>query len=180
MNLGVTLKSAEKKFGPALPGPASSDRTLAAVRYAKGGAKKFAGIPGIHDQALFHIHFPTPIDWNLLTSKKGIPDFVNDLKESGPQGEQGREALVAGFLQKYESIREKEAKKREAAAKKIETAAKKAVAAQIKAQLAQQRQRLAPFVGEQEATLLIGNESIPLRFTITADKAGKIKISASL
>ncbi len=180
MNLGVTLKQAEKKFGPALPGPGAADRTLAAVRYAKGGAKKFAGIAGIQDHALFHIHFPTPIDWNLLTTKKGTPDFVNDLKESGPQGEQGRDAQVADFLQKYASIREKEEKKREAAAKKVEAVAKKAAAAQIKAQTAQLRQRLMPFLGEQEATLLVGSESIPLRFTITIDKSGKVKVSAIL
>ena len=180
MNLGVTLKAAEKKFGPALPGPGEADRTLAAVRYAKGGAKKFAGIPGIHDHALFHIHFPTPIDWTLLTTKKGTPDFINDLKESGPQGEQGREALVARFLQQYESIREKEHKKREAAAKKAAAAIEKSAAAELKAKLQQVRQRLAPFIGQQEATLVIGSESISLQFTITADNKGKIKIVATV
>ena len=118
MNLGVTLRAAEKIFGPALPGSAAGDHTLSAVRYAKGGSEKFAGILGIQENAKFHIHFPTPVEWNLLTTKKGTPDFVSDLKESGPQGEQGRHALVADFMEHYAAARTKLRAKQEAAAKK--------------------------------------------------------------
>jgi len=105
MNLGVTLKAAEKVFGPALPGLGTPQTTLSAVRYAEGKVKKFAGVLGIRDEAKFYVHFPLTVDWNLLKSKKGVPDFVNDLRESGPQGAQGREALVEKFV---ERVKEKE------------------------------------------------------------------------
>ncbi len=173
MNLGVTLKAAEKVFGPALPGRGAEENTLAAVRYAKGRAKKYAGIPGVHDEAKFYIHFPTPVDWSLLITKKGTPDFVSDLTESGPQGEQGREALAAQFLKKRESVREKLRQKRE----KAETAAR---AKQLKQELTEVRQRLIPFQGERNATLNLDNESVTIPIKITVDKSGKIKISATI
>jgi hypothetical protein len=162
MNLGATLKAAEKVFGPALPGRGSEEKTLAAIRYAKGGAKKFAGVIGFQEDAKFHIHFPTAIDWSLLTTKRGTPDFVSDLKESGPQGEQGREALVAAFMEKYEGIQTKLRAKRR------------------KSELAQLRGKIAPYAGEREATFSIGSESFSLPVKITVDKTGKVKIVAAL
>ncbi len=173
MNLSATLKQAEKVFGPALPGRGAEENTLSAVRYAKGRATKYGGISGFHEEAKFHIHFPTPIDWSLLTTKKGTPDFVSDLKESGPQGEQGREALIADFLEKQHGVREKLRLKRE----KAEAAAR---AKLLKQELVEIRQRLIPFQGEREATLNLGTESVTLTFKITVDKSGKVKISATI
>jgi hypothetical protein len=163
MNLGVTLKAAEKAFGPALPGPGAHDSTLAAVHFAAGKGKKFAGVTGIREDAVFHVHFPTPVDWNLLTTKKGTPDFVNDLKQSGPQGEQGRERLVAEFLEKYESLRGKRDKKRRDEQRKREAPLL--------------REKYAKWVGSHEATISISGESINLPLKITRDKAGKIKFA---
>ncbi len=166
MNLGITLKAAEKVFGPALPGPGEPESTLSAIRYAAGGTKKFAGVLGLHENAKFHIHFPTPVDWVLLETKKGIPDFINDLKESGPQGAQGREVLVAKFLPSYGGIKAKILSKQ--------------AAGKIKAELPLLRKRLAPFVGERQATLTIGSETLSLPIKITMDKKGKIKFAANL
>jgi hypothetical protein len=173
MNLGVTLKAAEKAFGPALPGSGAPEHTLSAVPYAAGKGKKFAGVMGVRENARFYIHFPTPIDWNLLKSKKGIPDFINNLSESGPQGEQGREALVSEFMARYDGLQTKLRQKQEAAKKK-------ATAAKRKEELVGVRQRLAPCIGEQQATLTIGSETVSLTVTITVDKKGKMKIVASL
>ncbi len=173
MNLGATLKAAEKVFGPALPGRGSEENTLSAVRYVAGRSTKYGGVAGFREDAKFHIHFPTPVDWSLLTTKKGTPDFVSDLKESGPQGQQGRQAQVEAFMATYQAVRAKLLEKQEAAAKK-------ALAAQRKGELAQLRQRLLPYVGENDATLLIGSESLSLPFKITVDKTGKIKITAIL
>jgi hypothetical protein len=163
MNLGVTLKAAEKIFGPALPGPADAEKTLAAVHFAAGKGKKFAGVLGIRDDAVFHVHFPTPVNWNLLTTKKGTPDYVNDLKISGPQGEQGRERLVAEFLEKYEKLREKLEKKTRDDQRKREAPAL--------------RQRYGHWVGEREAVISFGGESLALPLKITKDKSGKIKFT---
>jgi hypothetical protein len=166
MTLGATLKAAEKVFGPALPGRADERNTLAAVPFAKGKGKKFAGVLGFRDDALFHIHFPVPVDWKLLATKKGTPDFINDLKESGPQGEQGREALVGAFLAKYESMRAKLHEKELAAKRKQEAASL--------------RPRLAALKGEHEASITIGSETIALRVKVTVEKTGKIKIVAAV
>ncbi len=173
MNLGITLKSAEKVFGPALPGIGEPANTLSAVRYAGGKAKKFAGVLGLPEHAIFHVHFPTPVDWNLVASKKGVPDFVNDLKESGPQGGQGRAAEVAAFLEKYESVKAKLQAKQAAAEKKARTAKWKAESAELK-------ERLKAYLGEQQVTLMIGSESVSLPVKITVNKKGKMKIVAEL
>jgi hypothetical protein len=170
MNLGATLKAAEKVFGPALPGRGDEDKTLSAVHYAAGKGKKFAGVAGVREDAVFHIHFPTRVEWTLLRSKKGTPDFINDLKPSGPQGEQGRERLVAEFLERYEKLREK-------LRLKEETAAKKTRAAQWKKDAEQKRQNYVHWVGEREATITVGSESLTLPLKITRDKSGKIKIA---
>jgi hypothetical protein len=172
MKLGVTLKAAEKIFGPALPGRGDPDKTLAAVHFAAGKGKKFAGVAGRED-AVFHIHFPLPIDWNLLTSAKGTPDFINDLKPSGPQGEQGREQLVQEFLSKSAALQEKLQAKREAAEKKARIA-------ELKKRSAELRARCAGWLGEHEATLTIKGESVLLLMKVTQDKSGKIKFSATL
>jgi hypothetical protein len=166
MNLGVTLKAAEKVFGPALPGPAEAEKTLAAVHFAAGKGKKFAGVLGMRDDAVFQVHFPTPIDWSLLTSKKGTPDHVNDLKMSGPQGEQGRERLVAEFLEKYEVLRAKKEKK-------VRDEQRKREAPLL-------RQRYAHWVGQHEAVISIGGESLTVPVKVTKDKSGKIKFAGVL
>lgn len=166
MNLGITLKAAEKVLGPSLPGAGAETHTLSAVHYAAGKGKKFAGVLGIHPDAIFHIHFPVAVDWNLLTTKKGTPDFVNDLKQSGPQGGQGRERLVEEFLQKYEQTREKREKK--------------ARDQQRKREAPLLRQQFAHWVGEREATITIGGESLALPVKVTRDKTGKIKIAGAI
>jgi hypothetical protein len=166
MNIGVTLKTAEKKFGPALPGSDQEYNTLSAIRYAGGKGKKFAGVPGIRPEAEFYVHFPLDVDWTRLESKKGIPDFVNDLKESGPQGEQDREEKVAAFVEQYRAVRE--------------VAERKLAAANRKKEAGALRLRLAPLLGPQEVTVTIGGETFAILFKITKDKAGKIKIAGSV
>jgi hypothetical protein len=101
MKLGTTLKSVEKKFGPAVAGEGDPETTFSAVRYPAGRAKKFAGLAGRHADAVFYLHFPVPVDWTLLKSKKGIPDFINDLSLSGPQGEQHREKEAKIFRELF-------------------------------------------------------------------------------
>ena len=101
MILGTTLKTVEKHFGPALPGQAEQEKTVSAFRYAAGKGRKFAGIPGIHPEAAFYIHFPVPVDLQAIKSKKGVFDFISDLKEDGPQSDQGRYAQVEAFLKGY-------------------------------------------------------------------------------
>jgi len=172
MNLGVTLKTAEKKFGPALAGRGREEATLSAVRYAAGKGK-FAGVAGIRDDAQFYIHFPTPVDWSLLATKKGTPDFIKDLHESGPQGEQGRERLIAQFLEQHAAQREKLKLKQEAATKK-------ALATKQKKEVADLREQLAHWIGEKEASITIGGQSVNLMLKITRDKSGKLKISGSI
>ena len=162
MNLGATLNAAEKVFGPALPGPGTAENTLSAVPYLSGTRKKLGGVLGMQEGAKFYVHFPTPVDWSLLTTKKGTPDFVSELKASGPQGEQGREALVAAFMEQYGALQ-------------IKLRAK-----QRKGELIQFRERLAPYAGEREATFTVGTESFSLPFKITVDKSGKVKITATL
>jgi hypothetical protein len=98
MTLGTTLKAVEKKFGPALVGIGDPDKTFSAVRFAAGKGKKFAGVPGIRDDALFHLHFPLTVDWKQLKTAKGTPDFINNLTSSGPQGEPDREQKFQEFL----------------------------------------------------------------------------------
>ena len=173
MNLGVTLKTAEKVFGPALPGAGSAEATLSAVRYAEGKGKKYAGVLGSVENAKFHVHFPTPVDWNLLATKKGTPDFVNDLRESGPQGEQGRSAQVAAFLERYEGLRLKLRAKQDAAEKKIQLARQKD-------EILSLRKRVGHLVGVHQVNLTVGSESFSLPMKINLDKSGKLKFSASL
>ena len=98
MTLGTTLKTVEKKFGPCLPGQGEPNKTVSALRYAAGKGRKFAGIPGIHPDAVFYVHFPMPVDLSAIKSKKGVFDFISDLKEDGPQSDQGRDALVDAFM----------------------------------------------------------------------------------
>jgi hypothetical protein len=173
MNLGVTLKKAEKAFGPALPGRGDEETTLSAMWYAAGKGKKFAGLRGIREEARFYVHFPVRVDWSWLESKKGVPDFVSDLKESGPQGEQGREALAREFLSNYKKLEDRHRQKREATEKKDRTARQKK-------ELAALRPRLAGLAGEQLATFSIGSESFTLPVKITVSKNGKIKVSATI
>jgi hypothetical protein len=169
MNLGVTLKQAEKVLGPALPGQGNPDSTLSAIWYSKGKGKKFAGVSGIQEGARFYIHFPVPVDWNLLSTKKGTPDFINDLSESGPQGQQGRERLVQEFLAKQEMVLEKRRLKEEAVEKK-----------KRKEEFASLRPRLSALAGDHLATLTIGEDTFSLPMKITVDKKGKIKVAAAI
>lgn len=98
MKNGTTLKTAEKHFGPSLPGQAEPEKTMSALRYAAGKGRKFAGVPGIQPDASFYIHFPLAIDLTTIVSKKGVIDFVSDLRQDGPQSDQGRQAQVDAFL----------------------------------------------------------------------------------
>lgn len=111
LTLGTTLKNAEKHFGPCLPGMADPARTASAVRYAAGKGKKFAGVPGIHPDAVFYVHFPVALHLASIKSKKGTIDFINDLKQDGPQAKQGRETEVEAFLHVH---RQKEAAQKKA------------------------------------------------------------------
>lgn len=102
MTLGTTLKTVEKHFGPSLPGQAEPERTVSALRYAAGKGRKFAGVLGVQPDAVFYIHFPVPVDLRAIKSKKGIFDFISDLKQDGPQSDQGRHTKVEAFLATYQ------------------------------------------------------------------------------
>ena len=124
---GTKLQSVEKRFGPALPGQGLPAKTVSALRYAGGRGKKFAGVPGIHPEAAFYIHFPLELNLSSIASKKGTIDFIADLKEDGPQSKQGRQVEVETFLRNHgEKQREqvaKEEKSRLAAQQKAQKAA---------------------------------------------------------
>src|SRR5277367_6843459 len=98
MTLGTTLKTVEKHFGPCLPGQTEPGKTVSALRYAAGKGRKFAGVPGIHPEAVFYVRFPMAVDLSVIKSKKGVFDFISDLKEDGPQSDQGRQAQVDAFM----------------------------------------------------------------------------------
>jgi hypothetical protein len=169
MILGTTLASVEKKFGPALAGTGPADRTFSAIRTGSGKGKKFAGVAGQREDAVFYLHFPLPIDWSQLASKKGTPDFINNLSATGPQGEQGRKALVEEFLTKYSQ--DEEARKAKAEAKE-----KKRVADQRKEETRSIREKLSRFAGELTVAIEIGGERLKVPVTIKMDKSGKVKL----
>ena len=170
MNLGTTLASVEKKFGPALAGVGGEGCTFSATRFAAGKGKKFAGIPGKRDDAVFYVHFPVPVDWSQLTTKKGTPDFINNLSASGPQGEQGRELLVEQFLANYEKT---EASRR---AKGI-AKEKKRLAAEKKEASRFLREKLAQFEGERTLLVEIDGERLEIPVSIKIAKTGKVKLT---
>jgi hypothetical protein len=121
---GTKLQSVEKRFGPALPGQDLPEKTVSALRYAGGRGKKFAGVPGIHPEAAFYIHFPLELNLSSIASKKGTIDFVADLKEDGPQSKQGRQVEVDAFLRNHGEKQRKQLAKEEKSRKKEEAAAK--------------------------------------------------------
>lgn len=151
MNFGITLKTVEKKFGPAVAGEGDADTTFSALPYPAGKAKKFAGLPGRHDGAAFYLHFPIPVDWSQLKTKKGIPDFINDLKLSGPQGEQDREKKAASFRTAYTS--------------------KKRLKEKLTALVGKKNHPL---------HLQLDGETYPTEATITRDKKGKLTLKITL
>jgi len=126
---GTKLQSVEKRFGPALPGQGLPAKTVSALRYAGGRGKKFAGVPGIHPEAAFYIHFPLELNLSSIASKKGTIDFIADLKEDGPQSKQGRQVEVETFLRnhggKQRAQLAKEEKSRLATQQKAQKAAEK-------------------------------------------------------
>ncbi|MGF1679206.1 MAG: hypothetical protein ACFCUX_08435 [Candidatus Methylacidiphilales bacterium] len=162
MNVGTTLKSVEKKFGPCLPGPGDPDKTVSAIRYAAGKGKKFAGIPGILPDAMFLVHFPVAVDLSRIkVAKKGPADFINDMRQDGPQSTQGRQADVEAFLRGYAELEKKEAAKRQKAAAK------------------QAAEKLREFLGEKEIIVEVNGRRMTARAKITlVKKTGKLKISA--
>jgi hypothetical protein len=151
MNIAIKLEKLEKIFGPALPGATSPECTLSAIRTPKCKKGIFFGVQGIKPDANFYIHFPLPIDWKALATAKGAPDYVNDLKESGPQSEQGRKDRVTAFLAERE---QKEAKDG-------------------------QWKRLEKLVGEHSITITIGNESFKIPDAKIALDKKSLKITAN-
>src|ERR1700734_1245680 len=123
---GTKLQSVEKRFGPALPGQGSPEKTVSALRYAGGRGQKFAGVPGIHSEAAFYIHFPLEVSLSSIPSKKGTIDFISYLKEDGPQSKQGRQAEVEAFLRNHGEKRREQLAKEEKSRLAAQQKAKKA------------------------------------------------------
>ena len=171
MTIGTTLNAVEKRFGPALAGTGPEDTTFSAIRIGKG--KKFGGVPGRRDDAVFYLHFPLPVDWAQLTTRKGTPDFINNLSTAGPQGEQGRPAQVAAFLESYKKDEQARRAKAEAKEKKQEAAARKERFRAV-------REQLAAYAGERLVIVEIAGARFEIPLTIKVDKAGKVKLSGAI
>jgi hypothetical protein len=172
---GTKLQSVEKRFGPALPGQALPAKTVSALRYAGGRGKKFAGVPGIHPEAAFYIHFPLELNLSSIASKKGTIDFIADLKEDGPQSKQGRQAEVEAFLRNHgEKQREqlaKEEKSRLAAQQKAQKAeSKKAEELRKKEEVASKNQAIERLCRQQKIVIEIEGQRYSAEAKITFSK----------
>ncbi len=172
---GTKLQSVEKRFGPALPGQGFPAKTVSALRYAGGRGKKFAGVPGIHPEAAFYIHFPLELNLSSIASKKGTIDFIADLKEDGPQSKQGRQAEVETFLRNHgEKQREqlaKEEKSRLAAQQKAQKAEfKKAEELRKKEEAANKNQAIERLCRQEDIVVEIDGQRFPAKAKITFSK----------
>ena len=177
MNLinGTKRHSVEKRFGPALPGQGLPAKTVSALRYAGGRGKKFAGVPGIHPEAAFYIHFPLELNLSSIASTKGTIDFIADLKEDGPQSKQGRQAEVEVFLRNHgEKLREqlaKEEKSRLVAQLKAQKAElKKAEELRKKEEAASKNQVIERLCRQENIVVEIDGQRFPAKAKITFSK----------
>jgi len=170
LNVGATLKSVEKIFGPALSGRGDPDKTLSAIRYAAGKGKNFAGVSGIVSEAVFYIHFPTSINLAKVITKKVSSDFIKDLKEDGPQAAQGRQAEVEEFLGNLAKRQAETFKVSESRIIKAQEAAFKKQAAQEKK--AQEKIR----IKENAALKRAGQEK---KFKEEEEKAARMKMTGT-
>ncbi len=162
MNIPVKLNKLEEIFGPALPGASTPECTLSAVKYASAKKGVYGGIQGIKPDAFFYVHFPLPIDWERLATKKGAPDYVNDLKESGPQGAQGRKELVEQFLS---GLQEKKAQEQRVRLEEENRAST--------------LKRFEQLVGTHTVTVSVNGETLTLPYTkIALDKKRKLTLTA--
>ena len=172
---GTQLKSVERRFGPALPGQGLPAKTVSALRYAGGRGKKFAGVPGIHPEAAFYIHFPLDLNLSSIASTKGTIDFIADLKEDGPQSKQGRQAEVEAFLHHHgEKRREqlaKEEKSRLAAQQKAQKAEfKKTEELRKKEAAASKNQAIERLCRQEDIVVEIDGQRFPAKAKITFSK----------
>ena len=172
---GTKLQSVEKRFGPALPGQGLPAKTVSALRYAGGRGKKFAGVPGIHPEAAFYIHFPLELNFSSIASTKGTIDFIADLKEDGPQSKQGRQVEVETFLRSHgEKQKEqlaKEEKSRLAAQQKAQKAElKKAEELRKKEEAASKNQAVERLCLQENIVVEIDGQRFPAKAKITFSK----------
>ena len=182
---GTKLQSVEKRFGPALPGQGLPAKTVSALRYAGGRGKKFAGVPGIHPEAAFYIHFPLELNLSSIASKKGTIDFIADLKEDGPQSKQGRQVEVETFLRSHgEKQKEqlaKEEKSRLAVQQKAQKAElKKAEELRKKEEAASKIQVIERLCRQENIVVEIDGQRFPANAKITfSKKTQTFKVTAS-
>jgi hypothetical protein len=69
VNVGITLKQAEKYFGPSVIGKDRPDNTISVIANPLGRAETYVGLPGIRDDAEFYIHFPQSIDLTTVIGR---------------------------------------------------------------------------------------------------------------
>ena len=90
MNVGITLKQAEKYFGPSVIGKDRPDNTISVIANPIGRGETYVGLPGIRDDAQFYIHFPQSIDLTTIIEtdhrnyRRQPADHFVGLRKDGP------------------------------------------------------------------------------------------------
>jgi hypothetical protein len=105
VNVGITLKQAEKYFGPSVIGQDRPDNTISIIANPTGRGERYVGLPGIRDDAQFYIHFPQSIDLTTIVGgdqrnyRRQPTDHIVGLGKS-PFSEQNRHIEVDHWLGK--------------------------------------------------------------------------------
>jgi hypothetical protein len=107
VNVGITLKQAEKYFGPSVIGKDRPDNTISVIANPVGRGETYVGLPGIRDDAQFYIHFPQSIDLTTIiggdhrTNYRRQPaDHIVGLRKDGAFSGQNRHIEVDRWLGK--------------------------------------------------------------------------------
>lgn len=111
VNVGITLKQAEKYFGPSVIGKDRLDNTISVIANPVGRGETYIGLPGIRDDAHFYIHFPQSIDLTTIIGgdhrnyRRQPADHIEGFRKDGASSGQNRHIEVDHWLGK--SIRPK-------------------------------------------------------------------------
>lgn len=106
MNVGITLKQAEKYFGPSVIGNDRPDNTISVIANPVGRGETYVGVPGIRNDAHFYIHFAQSIDLTTIIGtdhrnyRRQPADHIVGLSNNGPFSGQNRHIEVDHWLGK--------------------------------------------------------------------------------
>jgi hypothetical protein len=106
VNVGITLKQAEKYFGTSVIGKDRPDNTISVIANPVGRDETYVGLPGIRDDAQFYIHFPQSIDLTTITGddprnyRRQPADHIVGLRKDGAFSGQNRHIEVDHWLVK--------------------------------------------------------------------------------